>query len=564
MRLAASMLCGIAAVVATAIPIAWLGKGLQGCHGLATHGALALGILTAAASWRITPPSAGRSPRSFWDWLLIVLFSCASARAFFWLIYADGDSWKILSPNNLGDLALHLSFINWLAVTPHWWPASPILTGDPLRYPPGCDLFNAVLLVSGIPLVPGLLWCALIGSALAGYTLWRWGGTVALAAFLFNGGLSGTLLLKTGWGGDPDAAVEWKNLFLTLFVTQRAFLYALPAGLLLLSAWRAETFASQRRIVLPLPVQALLLGVMPLFSIHSALFLGAAMTGVALLAPRSRGRMARLASLSWPPMAFFAWLVTSGAGGPSALGAVGWHLGWTSDGSVRFWFWNFGIALPLGVFLCLRILVPPGNDAEAAAFAEARSFVWPAAGVFLLCMLFRFAPWPWDNMKLMLWSWLTIIPFLWSLCLEKRSLLVRIPLLILLFGSGAVTLAAGLDGRHGYELIKRSTLEGTASLLKEVPPSEVLACAPEYNHPVLMLGHPVVCGYEGHLWSHGLDYRERWDLLQGVMRGDPGWADKARKLGVSHIYWSDLEAKRWPDSKLPWAKETVPALHRVE
>jgi hypothetical protein len=487
---------------------------------------------------------------------MIGIFTIASARAFFWLIYADGDAWKILSPNNLGDLSLHLDFIQWLAGTTHWWPASPILAGDPLRYPPGSDLFNALLLVAGIPPVIGLLWCGVVGAALTGYALWRWGGAVAIAAFLFNGGLAGFVFLRNGWGADLDAGCEWKNLFLTLFVTQRGFLFALPAGLLLLSAWREESFGDHPRVVLPILVQVLLLGVIPLFSVHAALFLGVAMVGVAVLNSSSRAGMARLALFAWPLMALLGWLVTSGAGGHSAIHALGWAPGWMGDGTVWFWIWNFGIALPLALALCLVLL---GKKRDG----EARAFVWPAAFVFALCMLIRFAPWPWDNMKLMLWSWLVIVPYLWRDLLNKRPLALRCVAAILLFGSGAVTLASGLDGRHGYELIKRSSLDEAESLLRGTPREAVIACAPEYNHPVIILGHPVVCGYEGHLWSHGLDYKGRWEKLNAIMTGAPNWQDQARELHISYIYWSDLEAKRWPDSKLPWCTETRPSLHEI-
>jgi hypothetical protein len=135
---------------------------------------------------------------------------------------------------------------------------------------------------------------------------------------------------------------------------------------------------------------------------------------------------------------------------------------------------------------------------------------------------------------------------------------------VLLFASGALTLFAGLDGRHGYDLIKRSVFDQTAWLLRDVDPDAMIACAPDYNHPVLMLGHPVVCGYEGHLWSHGLDYKGRLDSLNRIMRGELGWRDKARSLGIRYLYWGDLEAKRWPDSKLPWVKETSPTLHPLQ
>jgi hypothetical protein len=489
---------------------------------------------------------------------MILIFALASFRAFFWLVYREGDAWKILSPNNLGDLSLHLSLIRWLAASPHWWPASPILAGDPLRYPPGSDLFNALLLQAGLPAERGLLWTGLVGASLAGMALWRWGGAVALAAFLFNGGFAGWVFWKSGWSADPEATAQWKNLFLTLFVTQRGFLFALPAGLLLLASWRREYFDPSRSPLLPLSVRALLLAVTPLFSVHTALFLGIMMTGVFLLVPAARKSLLRLALIAWPFMALFGWLVTSGAGGPSAMGSIGWKPGWMTDGSLGFWFWNFGIALPLSLLLCLLLL-------RRGSSAEARAFVWPAAFVFILCLFVRFAPWPWDNTKLMLWSWLTVIPFLWSLLLGKRPLLVRSAAAIMLFGSGALTLAAGLDGRHGYDLVSQAELDAAASVLRDLPPGEVISCAPEYNHPVLMLGHPVACGYEGHLWSHGLDYRSRWARLESVMKGEPGWKDEARSLGVGVIYWGPLEAKRWPDSVLPWVGETNrPSLHSIE
>jgi hypothetical protein len=551
MKLPAAILSGVAASVVTALPLARIGSGL---HPWNSWVSLLLGLVVAGTVFAITPFSPAQRPVTFWEWLMVAIFACASARAFFWLIYPDGDVWKILSPNNLGDLSLHLSLIRWLAVSPHWWPGSPILVGDPLRYPLGSDLFNALLFHSGLPVEQGLLWCGIGGAVLTGYALWRWGGAVAIAALLFNGGFAGIVLLR---GADPDAVSEWKNLFLTLFVTQRGFLFALPAGLLLLAAWREETFGKPGNIILPLSVQALLLGAIPLFSIHAGLFLGVAMTGLALLSPASRPRIIRLAFLAWPVMAFAGWLVTSGAGGPSALHSLGWAPGWMGNGTIGFWFWNFGISLPLCLFLCLVLVKRGGNG-------EARAFVWPAAFIFVLCMLIRFAPWPWDNMKLMLWSWLVSIPYLWSVLLRSRPLWLRLSVLVLLFGSGAATLLAGLDGSQGYELIKRSTLDQTAWILRKVVPDAVIACAPEYNHPVLMLGHPVVCGYEGHLWSHGLDYRSRMATLNSIMMGEPGWTEKARSLGVSYFYWSDLEAKRWPDSKLPWATETNPSLHTVE
>jgi hypothetical protein len=549
MRIAVSILGGVAASVVAAIPLAWIGHGL---HEGISWISLLIGVVVSAGLLKFFPKEKSSDPISPVGWIMILIYGCASARAFFWLIYPSGDEWKILSPNNLGDLALHLSFIRWLAFAPHWWPGSPILAGDPLRYPLGSDLFNALLLRIGVPVETGLVWCGVIGSILAGIALWRWGKAVALAAFLFNDGIGRLFLVKKD-GVEPEEILQWKNFFLTLFVTQRGFLFALPAGLLLLSAWREEFFGTGKRSI-PLPIQVLLLAALPLFSIHASLFLGVAMTGLWILAPVSRYALQRLALAAWPLMALSGWLVTSGAGGPSAVHALGFAPGWMSDGSLCFWFWNFGITLPLAVALCILLT-------RHGASVEGRAFVWPASAMFAACLVIRFAPWPWDNTKLMLWSWLVIAPFLWSGLFAERALVLRALAAVLLFGSGALTLAEGLDSRHGYDLVKRSDLENTEALLRGVPPGAVIACAPEYNQPVLMLGHPVVCGYEGHLWSHGLDYKTRWDALKAVMNGESDWKQKAQTLGVSYIFWGDPEKTRWPHSKLPWAKDQTPSRH---
>jgi hypothetical protein len=551
MRIAVSILGGVAASVLTVIPMAWIAHGID--QGISWT-ALLSGVAVALCILRFLPKAKHSGAIGPIGWIIILIFACASARAFLWLIYPVGDEWKILSPNNLGDLALHLSFIRWMAADPCWWPGSPILAGDPMRYPLGSDLFNAMLLRIGVPVEIGLVWCGLIGATLTGIALWRWGKAVALAAFLFNDGIGRLFLVKKD-GVDPEEILQWKNFFLTLFVTQRGFLFALPAGLLLLSAWRTEFFGEGKRVI-PLPVQALLLTCLPLFSVHAALFLGAAMTGLWIVAPVSRSLLGKLALTAWPLMAFCGWLVTSGAGGPSAVHALGLSPGWMSDGTFTFWIWNFGIALPLALVFC-------GSLMRRGSSTEVRAFVWPAAVMFAACLVIRFAPWPWDNTKLMLWSWLVIAPFLWQGLLSGRALSLRVLAAILLFGSGALTLAAGLDGRHGYDLVKRSDLDRAMTLLRDVAPGAVIACAPEYNQPVLMLGHPVVCGYEGHLWSHGLDYKGRLDALNAVMNGEPDWKEKARLLGVSYIFWGEPEKNRWPDSKLPWAKDPTTALHPV-
>jgi len=78
----------------------------------------------------------------------------------------------------------------------------------------------------------------LIGCGVTCYALLRWGGWFAVMGFLCNGGLAGWKYFHH-WGfriEDYQQAVDWKSIPLSMFVTQRGLLYAIPAGVLLLAA----------------------------------------------------------------------------------------------------------------------------------------------------------------------------------------------------------------------------------------------------------------------------------------------------------------------------------------
>ncbi|HEU4678592.1 MAG TPA: hypothetical protein VFS35_03660, partial [Terrimicrobiaceae bacterium] len=275
MRALSAALAFVSSVVVSAIVFAFLWSGLTAA---AAWMSLACGTVAALAAWR-SAASQARARLTFWDWLMLIVFGLVSLRAFLWLIYTRGDDICVLSPNNLGDLSLHLNLIRYLASGIPFWPESSILSGVPLTYPIGADLFNSVLEVGGVDTFVGLVWTGLAGAALTGYALWLWGGPFGLAAFLFNGGLAGFAVLRTFQIEDFQSEMVWKNFFLSMFVTQRGLLYALPAGLFLLSAWRERYFRNAAQLV-PFWLQFLIYASLPLFSIHTFLFLSAVLLAI--------------------------------------------------------------------------------------------------------------------------------------------------------------------------------------------------------------------------------------------------------------------------------------------
>ena len=196
-------------------------------------------------------PSALMRYRRVWFWAVAVCFAVFAVRSFCWLLYIDSSELKIQSPNNLGDLSLHLTLIKNFANGVALWPDNPIFVFSKLRYPAGIDLFNALLSLVHIDLLIGLVWVGLLASLAIFYGFYRWGGTFAVAGFLFNGGIAGFQFLKTfqfldyqGTAADiAHKPIAWKSIALSMLVTQRGWLYAIPAGLVLLWHWREKFFS---------------------------------------------------------------------------------------------------------------------------------------------------------------------------------------------------------------------------------------------------------------------------------------------------------------------------------
>jgi len=492
------MKTGIFSLVLVAASVAFALAGgtlLGGVHPPLAALSLLLGCAAGGVAFFRTPKEK-LPPMAGMDWIVAGVFLFAAARSFLWLLYESGAEMRIGSPYNLGDLALHVQIIQYLASGVPLWPANPIFLEGVMRYPAGINLWNALLLEAGAPLAKGLVWTGLAGSVLSLFWLRKWGGSFAVAVLLFSGGFAGFFFFSPAWASIAEG-IEWKNLFLTSFVTQRGYLWALPAGLALLCCWRARI--NGKPAPFPFWVELLLYAILPLFHLHSFLFLSALLVAGILTAPRE-GKLAflRLGIAAFLPASVLVWTVT---GGFAVSGGFQWFPGWLSvDKGLSFWWINFGISLPLFAVLTAVVFWKKQRDAMA--------FVGTSLLVLIACFLFRFAPWAWDNVKLMIWVWLATAPFLWETLLRPLPLAGRVPLLAALFFSGALTLADGLSSRHLYGWVNRKEYSAAADLLKGLNPAETrLALAPCVPHPVALQGFPVAVGYPGHLWSHGYNYR---------------------------------------------------------
>ncbi len=532
-----------ASLIACATAVTYAAIWAAACNGLGPWGAFfssLTALLCAIAAFYTCQPEKRTLP-SKCEWLILLIFAIISFRSFFWLLYPSHGALHVLSPYNLGDLALHMQLIQYCALGAPFWPESPILTSTPLVYPVGMDLLNAILLLLGAPLIPSLIWVGSIGAGLSALALWRWGGGFAVAAFLFAGGASEFPHLATGHFDFLQEHTEWKNLFLSMWVTQRGLLYALPAGLALLYEWNRELQPNKREV--PIWLQAGIYITLPLFHVHTFLFLTFVLVSGFFLSgdPRIRKYILTFLLISAIPTTIAIWCVTGGFYGGTALRFLP---GWMQDDHPwKFWWDNFGI-LPI---LWLILFFIPSVYRDPAS----RCLLFAASFTFLCCCFFSITPWAWDNTKFMLWAYLAIIPLLWKYLLHPLFWPFRALLCMLLFFSGAISLFGGLKS-PGYALISLTELRDVEASLISTPPLSRFAAAPDYNHPIALAGHKRVVGYEGHLWSHGLPYLPVLENFNHLMNGESNWKSLARKLKVDFLFWGPREESRYPHSKKPW------------
>jgi hypothetical protein len=673
---ALALLCGVAFAAA-----AWLGTSDPCKQGGSRAESLKRAQRPLQSKITESTPSSRRYGK-VWFWLVAAFFALFAVRSFCWLLYIDSGELKIQSPNNLGDLSLHITLIRNFANGAPLWPDNPIYAFSKLRYPAGIDLFNALLCLVHVDLMCGLVWTGLLASLATFYAFFRWGGTFGVAGFLFNGGIAGFQFFKTFkfldyQGTAADVAhkpIAWKSIALSMFVTQRGWVYAIPAALILLWHWREKYFCktpvgggalsasgahsaevaatagsakaanpeAQAPVAtddgggtaainapgnsngpLPFWVELSLYASMPLFHVHTFIALTIVLL-VAMLFERAselkfivnlgqregtRG-IGRLIShpTTWPeifrdvpirrhaiallasaliPATFFVWLVTDQF---RAKSLVKWHPGWVQDGDFgapffriggaanfgsatafgsllqktwngviapffQFWLTNFG----LWVLLALALVALCGWRAWKAGWRWGKrppadiAFVLSAVVIFVIGYFVQTAPWDWDNLKLMVWGYFLILPFLWSDLIARWAFPERALTCVALFASGFVTLLGGLTAGHpGFGLIDRARLDAIGAAVRPLPVEARFAAYPTYNHPLLLQGRKVVLGYPGHLWTEGFDYNNANNKLTALMRGAPNWRETAQALGIRYIFWGRDETTNYQGSSRPW------------
>lgn len=508
---------------------------------LAASLALAMAAL-ALRWWRRSPhPATPEETRSNTHlpvvfFLLLALTLAPAAK----LLVAEPDGWATHAINAYGDLGLHVAMIAGLQNRHGLLPENPILAGEPLIYPFMSNLLTATLAAAGltipravtltaillIPIAFTLLYAlahALLGSrpaAVITVLLLLLGGSnfgwVQIFQDMQESQQSLTQLLAhlprnyTGHGGD-DRQYNLVNVIISMLLPQRSFLLGFPLALLMLLLLYDGTHRHHRA---SLVLAGLTAGLLPLFHAHTALALSPLLI-FWMTTHRSRD-----------------WLLFVGTTALAGLPAVAYYLAgnatagviprlqwwWMAHGTnpILFWLKNSGLLIPLTL---AGLLLPAPRLSKVFAVG--------GLSLFAAANIWRFAPWEWDNTKLLVWWLILTAPLLgwtlWQTLCSRQPLWVAggaILLLTHLTAGSLDLLRLSLPTTTNWVIWDSAALKIASAIQQQVPAGAPLLTAPIHNSPAAIAGRPVYLGFPGHVWTHGGAYLEREASIGPFYRGE--------------------------------------------
>ncbi|HYW74588.1 MAG TPA: hypothetical protein VE961_26420 [Pyrinomonadaceae bacterium] len=516
-------------------------------------------------------------------WVFIYFLFYAGAAILMWLVFdrallnlPNGIYTGVL--NNYGDLPFHLSVITRFAYGQNFPPEDPTFSGVRFTYPFLTDFISAMFVRSGASLRDSLFienW--IIAVALVG-VLHRFGlrllrnRTAALLTpvlVILNGGLGWTMLftdVNNSEGGifqilrnlnhsytiTPDVTQGWRwgTSITTLLIPQRGFLLGIPLAVIVFTLWwdamqggkegeaqsakgkgpKSKSKEPEIAIVASpfalssLPMRRMLAagvvaGLLPLVHAHSFI----AAMGVA-------GVLALIDFKNWRPwLAFIVvacviaipqMLWSTHGSAVSARQFMGWKFGWRESNENVLWFWfkNTGFFIPLLITALLwktdEYLVP----------RKLMLFYLPFTLCFIVPNLIKFAPWIWDNIKILFYWWVASAPLV-ALLLAKLwegragNRVLAAALLAMLILSGTLDLIPLVLRKGEYQEFDNDGIIFAEMLKERTPAKAMVLHAPVHNTPVFLSGRRSLMGYPGHIWTHGIDSGQREADIKKIYNG---------------------------------------------
>jgi hypothetical protein len=448
--------------------------------------------------------------------------------------------------NAYGDVAWHTSIITMFAEGGYGpLPENPIFAGTRLIYPFLADFLSAGFLVSGLTLVQSIVWPALFLIPLLLTLLYcfvrelthsRLAGVIAMLLFLFGGATFGFVRFTGDWQasgqtlpefllhlpnrdysgvGTDTEGFHFLNPVSSLLLPQRNFLFGIPLALSILSLLIVGNSQAPEQRKWTYALAGLFSGLLPLFHAHTVLAL--AVTIMALVSLHRHKQwlvFIVIAGVIGLPEVLYHVSDLSNSDGSFFRVAPGWMAG--ERNWLIYWLQNTGLLLPLTL---VGLVLPAPRVVKALAVAGLLIFV--ATNIWL------FAPWAWDNFKLIIFWLILSLPLIsWLMMYAIRASQLKIAQAAVFLLLGLHLLSAGLDiwklalpTATEWQEWPPAAIQAAQMIQAATQPGERIVTAPIHNSPVALAGRLSYLGLAAHVWSHGKIPWVREQALEHFYRG---------------------------------------------
>ncbi len=495
------------------------------------------------------------------------------------------------------DWAAHLTMTNAIAQR-GINIASPLVIGEPFRYPFMINAVSAVLIRLGVGLIPAMVMPSFLSSIFLLFALVWWfrillksdsKAMLATTFFFFSGGLGFVYALK-------DISVVWQqaelpwytflaqtsqsytyhekfsvvaiNVIHGMIIPQRAFSLGVAVALigltLILRWWRSEQNIKRfEKSWWQLMAAGVLFGFLPLIHTHSfiAVFCILSCWAIVSLVQKQLKKLlgwmliAGITTVIALPQLIYLQVFTEFTNTTIGSSATSIRIGWmASDFSMNwivFSLLNWGVVLPLAA-LSLGMLRKEKLALETLPF-------WV---LFIAANLVSFQPSIWDNTKLLIWAYIgfcglaaTSIAQLISQQARQKKYILRVKvafvigvfLAMLAVASGSLDLYRILrHDLHKQQLASTQDLELAQWVKKNTPKESIWLTGNWHTHWLFTLtGRQAVLTYPGWVWTHGYSYQEQEMLTRNIYEGASVNPVNLQKYGITHIVVGPYERQQF-------------------
>ncbi len=216
---------------------------------------------------------------------------------------------------------------------------------------------------------------------------------------------------------------------------------------------------------------------------------------------------------------------------------------------IFFLFTNFGLILPIIVIITVLFIIKfkiKNKEIiyDRGTFDNLKVYLWSALSIFILVQSIQFQTWDYDNNKLLVYFLFFVSPvILWTLYVMSpkkivtKSIVVSVILFMLVF-SGLTDIYFRLNVKNEslYRIFDYDSVVLAEYVKDNIDEKDLTLTGTSHMNPIVSLaGRQILVGYNGWLWSRGINYQSREKAVKDFYARPSRDSQLLREYNIKYI-----------------------------